>query len=116
MENILKILLCVALALPMTYCSENHQNIPIEELEAKLATLDEDGIEKTIFEAGTNVTLGVKLVNQSNEDIEAGGYFEYCDIYTIEEFLLVYKWMKKSENEEASWVPFGKAYVLPIYR
>lgn len=114
MENLFKVLLWTLFTMSMTGCNEDQQTILVDQFDVQLVILDEDGNEQTVFKNGEDVSMMVKLINLSSEEIEAGSYYDYCEIYTIEEFLLIYKWMKKSDNEEESWVPLGKAYVTPV--
>lgn len=112
MQKITKMFLCAALALFSTSCGESQEAQPIDKLGARLVAYDEDGTEKTVFEANTNITLGLSLVSKSGADIDVGSYFDYCDLFQQEEFLLVYK-LIKDDNGEEKRIPYGKPYVQP---
>ena len=108
MENFVKILLWITLALSATGCDEDEASVLADSLEVKLVTLDENGEERAVFDAGTDVYFALKLLNSTNNEVKAGGYFDYCKIYQIDEFLLVYKWARNNENEKENWVPLGR--------
>jgi len=81
-------------------------------LEARLVALDGAGVERTSFHADTDISFALNLVNVSSDTIDAGGYFDYCAVYNVDEFLLVYK---RVSSPAQKWEPVAKAYVPPIF-
>jgi hypothetical protein len=112
MEKITIMFLWAVLALFSSNCSDSQQVRPIDKLGARLVAYDEDGTERTVFEANTNITFGLSLINKSNVNIEAGAYYEHCDVYQKEDFLLIYKLIRQDNGEE-KWMPYGKPYQQP---
>jgi hypothetical protein len=113
MKNTKKVLPIIVAAILISNCSNEQDINTINTLDARLVAFDEAGVESTLFEANTNIRFALNLINDSNKQIEAGSYYDYCAIYSVEEFLLVYKWIK-NDNGEDVWAPIGKAYVPPI--
>lgn len=111
MKKITKMFLC-AVTLFSSNCSDSQEVQPIDKLGARLVAYDEHGTERTVFEANTNITLGLSLINKSNEDIEAGTSYDFCDVYQKEEFLLIYK-LISNDNGGEKWIPYGKPYQQP---
>lgn len=112
MKKVTQIFLWALFTLFTSTCSDSQEVQPIDKLGARLVAYDEDGIERTTFEANTNITFGLSLVNKSNDDIKAGSLFDYCDVYQKEDFLLIYK-LIGDDKGEATWVPLGKPYKQP---
>ena len=46
-------------------CEEDELQSRINALEFELVVLDEDGNEKSVFEANTDITLGLRVNNKS---------------------------------------------------
>lgn len=106
------------LLISFSACQDDDQSEPsMDSIEAKLyaTTKEANGSEKTVFEQNSDITMGLKLINTSNVAIEAGDLFSYCAVYEIEEFLMVYKWVKNDHDHQGSWIPLGKAFVPPIF-
>lgn len=96
-------------------CSDDEAESAIDVTDAKLVANIEGGEkEMTIFEENSDIRFYIKLTNSSDIEVEAGSYFDYCAIFNIKEYLLVYKWTKKDGDEKESWIPLGKAYVPPV--
>lgn len=93
-------------------CSDSQPVRPIDSLGARLVAYDEVGTERTKFEANTNITFILSFNNKSDHAIEAGSYFEFCDVYQKEDFLLIYK-LVRDDNGEENWMPYGKPYQQP---
>jgi hypothetical protein len=102
-------ILCAALALLNSNCDDGQQVRPIDSLGARLVAYDEDGTERTTFEANTNIAFILSFNNNSDHAIEAGSYFEFCDVYEKADFLLIYKWVREDNGQE-KWRPYGKPY------
>jgi hypothetical protein len=113
MKKIMKMFLWAALALFNCNCDDSQPGRPIDSLGVRLVAYDEGGSERTKFETNTNITFTLSFTNNSDQDIEAGTYFQFCDVYQEEEFLLIYKWVREGNGEER-WMPFGKPYQEPI--
>ncbi len=93
-------------------CSNDSLNEDqINEIDFSLILLDENQTEARVFEKGTDVTFAVKLVNNSEKDIE-WYYSDGCGLFNSEEFLRVY--MKNHETNSA-YVPIGRPYQWPTY-
>ena len=112
MKKVIKMLLWAALALFGSNCSDSQPVRPIDNLGARLVAYDEGGTERTKFEANTNITFGLSFTNKSNQDVHAGSYFQFCDVYQKEDFLLIYK-LVRDDNGEENWMPYGKPYQQP---
>ena len=82
-------------------------------LGARLVAYDEGGTDRTKFEANTNIAFCLTLYNKSDQGIDAGSYFEFCDVYQKEDFLLIYK-LVRDNNGKQNWMPYGKPYKEPI--
>jgi hypothetical protein len=82
----------------------------INEIDFSLVLMDENGMEGAVFEKGTDIPLALKLINDSEEEIE-WQYSYGCMLYESEEFLLVY--MKNNETNSA-YVPIGRPYQWPV--
>lgn len=112
MEKVLKLFLWAALALINCNCDDGQSGRPIDSLGARLVAYDEDGAEKTKFAANTDIAFVLCLNNKSDYPIEAGSYFDFCDVYQKEDFLLIYKMVQEDTGEE-HWIPYGKPYQQP---
>lgn len=110
----LTMILCAALALLSSSCDDSQQVRPIDSLGARLVAYDEDGIEKTRFEANTNIAFILSFNNNSDRAIEAGSYFDFCYYYQKDDFLLIYK-LVREDNGEEKWMPYGKPYEQPVF-
>jgi hypothetical protein len=80
------------------------RSIQSSELGARLVAYDEDGTERTVFEATTNITLGLSFINKSNDDIKGGTYYDFCDVYQSEEFLLIYKLIRDDNGKRSGCI------------
>jgi len=112
MKIVIKMLLWAALALFGSSCSDSQPVLPIDKLGARLVAYDEGGTERTKFGANTNITFILAFNNKSDHAIEAGGYFDFCDVYQKDDFLLIYK-LVGDDNGEENWIPYGKPYQDP---
>jgi len=106
-------LLWAVLALFGSNCSDSQPVRSIDSLGARLVAYDEGGTERTKFEANTNISFALSFTNKSDQDIDAGSHFQFCDVYQEEEFLLIYKWVREDNGEE-NWMPYGKPYQEPV--
>lgn len=113
MKNPIGVFVIAVLPLFSSHCTDSQEVRPIDQLGARLVAYDENGIERTIFKANTNITFGLSLVNKSDHDIEAGSYYDYCNVYQKEDFLLIYKLMTQDNGEE-KWIAYGKPYQEPV--
>ena len=114
MKRSIKFLLGLTVAFSISNCTEDNVARVLHGLEARLVAYDESHVSRTSFNADTDITLILNLVNKSAGDIEAGAYWDYCSLYQVDEFLLVYRRSTSGVGAE-SWHPVGRAYVTPIY-
>ncbi len=84
----------------------------LNELDFELVILNEQDIEATSFEHGTDIKLALKLINNSNQDLE-WNYDYSCQLLQSEDFLLVYQFIQDDESN-AYYLPVGKPYLSPI--
>lgn len=106
--------LCAAFVLLNTNCDENQQIRTVDSLGARLAAYTEDGAEKTMVPANSNILFVLSFINKSDVDIKAATYYDYCSLFNIKDFLLIYKLVRLA-NGEARWMAYGKPYELPVY-
>jgi hypothetical protein len=99
----------VALASLLIFSSCTDDLGPKYGLEVKLIALDENGIEGTIFEEGTNILLCIVATNNSKQEVTFR-YPSMCEYYKYDEFLKVYKWVQFDDSGEKHLVPYGKSY------
>lgn len=93
-------------------CDDGQSDRPIDSLGARLVAYDEGGVERIKFAANTDIAFVLCLNNQADYAIDAGSYFDFCDVFQKDDFLLIYKLVQEESGEE-HWIPYGKPYQQP---
>jgi hypothetical protein len=93
-------------------CEHDVDRPQIDEIEFALIVLDEAESEAVSFDAGTDIRIGLKLLNNSNKDLEWA--YEYmCILLNSENFLLVSRRDVAGETD-SGYVPIGTPYLAPV--
>lgn len=83
----------------------------IDKIDFKIVILGEDQNESTVFAAGTDINVALKLINSSGKEFE-WKYDYTCQLFQTENFLLVYKRNEGETNDD--YIPIGAPYQSPI--
>ena len=88
----------------------------LDQIDFKIATMDDYKVEKSVFELGEDIVLAFEAINNSEKDLELKLKSNYlsCKVFQNEnDFLFV---NKKSDNYnvDLSFVPIGKPFLNPI--
>ena len=95
-------------------CDDSQDEIQtqLDSVKFDIVVLDDEGNEGMIFDAGTDVTLALKLTNQSNEDF-LWDLLNNCELMLLEDFYTLYKIDNNEEQNGDRIVTIGKPYVVP---
>ncbi|WP_114752151.1 hypothetical protein [Pleomorphovibrio marinus] len=76
---------------PMIFCLSCMEEEPqgVKALEFSLVAIDGEGLERTVFEEGERIGLGVKMKNRSSQDLSIKTRLS-CWFYQFGQFSVVY--------------------------
>lgn len=118
METVIKVcgrLLIVMVIMFGASCDDDQDEIQkeLDNLEFRLAVLDENGEEKSSFEAGSDIRLVLMLNNKSGQDF-LWKVSDGCHLRQQEDFFLVYRISRLEEGGTSQPVIVGRPDDHPV--
>lgn len=83
--------------------------VQIELLEIEMVALDDNGNEGTMFTAGTDISLALKITNNSAEDF-LWRIENDCVLLSLDDFYNLYLFKEENQDANGEFVNVGKPY------
>lgn len=108
-SSIFRLLFSPSLIFLCIGCSTNYVEPAFRDLDLELVTVDINWVKKNTFDRNENIVFAVQATNNSDEIVELGSSWDFCQLpNTNQEYLMVY------QRKSLLKIPIGRPFETPV--